>query len=73
MEKAIKITNAKIKKIIISFMGNFIKQTIVNYNKNKRKKFNFNLNYFSPVSRNIQADPLKTVISPHCIPYSPSD
>ena len=28
-------------------MGNFIKQTIVNYNKNKRKKFNFNLNYFS--------------------------
>jgi len=47
MEKPIKITNAKIKKIIISFMGNFIKQTIVNYNKNKRKKFNFNLNYFS--------------------------
>ena len=53
MEKPIKITNAKIKKIIISFMGNFIKQTIVNCNKNKRKKFNFNLNYFSPVSRNI--------------------
>ena len=47
MEKPIKITNAKIKKIIISFMGNFIKQTIVNCNKNKRKKFNFNLNYFS--------------------------
>ena len=47
MEKPIKITNAKIKKIIISFMGNFIKQTIVNYNINKRKKINFNLNFLS--------------------------
>ena len=47
MEKPIKITNAKIKKIIISFMGNFINQTIVNCNKNKRKKFNFTFNYLS--------------------------
>jgi len=47
MEKPIKITNAKNKKIIISFMGNFINQTIVNCNKNKRKKFNFTFNYLS--------------------------
>ena len=47
MEKPIKITNAKIKKIIISFMGNFIKQMILNCNKNKRKKFNFTFNYLS--------------------------
>ena len=37
MEKPIKITNAKIKKIIISFMGNFIKQTIVIIKKIKEK------------------------------------